>query len=84
MLCLGLSLLGEAVVVGPRALSTGVPFVPDRRQSRGSGSGQSGSGQFGSGPSITYRSFGGSQRRAPTLDAGPSLDGWTVELRVPG
>ncbi len=34
MLCLGLSLAGEAAVVAPRALSTGVPFAPAPNRSR--------------------------------------------------
>lgn len=37
LMTLGLSFLGEAAVVGPRAMATGAPFAPRRRERAGAG-----------------------------------------------
>ena len=52
LLCLGVSLLAEAAIVGPRARSTGLPFATDHEDSDGDRSGPSRSR-----PSLTTRSL---------------------------
>jgi hypothetical protein len=50
LLTLGVSLLAEAAIVGPRALSTGVPFAADRKSS-----GSRRAGQVRTGSSVAER-----------------------------
>lgn len=47
MLALGVSLLGEAALVTPRALATGLPFAPESKRSGRPGAGEPGPGNPG-------------------------------------
>jgi hypothetical protein len=81
LLTLGISLLAEAAVVGPRARSTGLPFATGHRGSNGRRSGPSQSR-----PSVTTRSPAMAppgERPAGRTDQ-PERQDWSQEVPSPG
>jgi hypothetical protein len=86
MLALGVSLLGEAVLVAPRALATGVPFAPDPKRQGGNRPGGpfsravGNSGQRETTPAQEWDN----DRVAPRSPASEQAAGGGEEWRSPG
>jgi hypothetical protein len=71
LLTLGVSLLAEAAVVGPRALSTGLPFAAGHQDS---GRGQSGPSRSGPPPTARFPAMAPPQERQEVPVPGPAED----------